>query len=535
MPVLTFVDTLGIQSFVFASNRLKDVVGGSELVYQATSRDGWIQQLKYQTELIVGAGGNLLLKFDTCDEAKTFAAQFSHKLLNEAPGLEVALVHHEYQNGSLAKAIQAIQIKIERQKFERCPSVPLLGLGVTATCRETRLPATSLDVEGIPISEGIAKRREDKNQSQERWLKYLPCNDQNFQRGNGGRVDLAFPMELDDLGRSRGDISLMGVVHADGNGIGQKLKKWLDGRVENGSKDEEVRTGYQEISKALDRLSGQVFKKLLKRIVDAIQWDDRDGYVLRSASLQQSFKLRCEKDRKSGKLLLSLPIRPILLGGDDFTFVCDGRIALDLATTALTEFEQTNPPDGIDQVRACAGVALVKTHAPFARAYKLAESLCISAKSWLRAQNKENQSALDWHIGLSSPTETLQALRQRQYTAGGNQLTCRPYPLSQCGRALFEPNWNWLAKDVLGAKGNGFRTSDPSTTPNWQAHRSKLKTLREIVREGRDEVRNALEAWKVAHPKLALPDNGNMKDGFIAARTPLLDAIELLDIHFPLG
>ena len=30
MPVLTFVDTLGIQSFVFASNRLKDVVGGSE-------------------------------------------------------------------------------------------------------------------------------------------------------------------------------------------------------------------------------------------------------------------------------------------------------------------------------------------------------------------------------------------------------------------------------------------------------------------------------------------------------------------------
>ena len=534
MPVLTFVDTLGIQSFVFASNRLKDVVGGSTLVYQATSRDGWIQQLEYQKNLIVGAGGNLLLQFDTCAEAKTFAAQFSRKMLDEAPGLEVALVHHEYQNGQLAKAIQAIQIKIERQKFERCPSVPLLGLGVMATCRETRLPATSLDVEGIPISEGIAKRREDKNQNQKRWLKYLPCDYQNFQRGNGACVDLAFPMELDDLGRSRGDISLMGVVHVDGNGIGQKLKDWLNDRVGDSSDDGAVRTEYQKLSVALDQLSEQVFKKLIDRTIAAIKWDDRDGYVLGSASLQRSFKLRCEKDGKTGKLLLFLPIRPILLGGDDFTFVCDGRIALDLATTALTEFEQTNPPAGIGQVRACAGVALVKTHAPFARAYKLAESLCISAKSWLRdGTDRQDQSAIDWHIGLGSPTETLQALRQRQYTAGANKLTCRPYPLCKYDPVLFEPNWNWLAKDVLGTTGNGFRTSDPSKTPNWQAHHSKLKTLREIVREGPGEVEDALEAWQIAHPKLALPDP--MTNGFIGPCTPLLDAIELLDIHFPLG
>ncbi len=40
MPVLTLVDILGIQRFVFASNRLRDVVGGSQLVNECCSPEG---------------------------------------------------------------------------------------------------------------------------------------------------------------------------------------------------------------------------------------------------------------------------------------------------------------------------------------------------------------------------------------------------------------------------------------------------------------------------------------------------------------
>ena len=186
---------------------------GLSLVYQATSREGWVQQLGYQDKVVVGAGGNLLLSFKTSGQAKTFAAQFSRKILDEAPGLEVAIVHHEYEDGQLAEALQAIQGKIEKHKLERTPSVPLLGLGVTATCRETQRPAVALDVEGMPIAESVAVRRKEENQNQARWQKFLPENYYSFQREKGGSVEIAFPMELDDLGRSRGDISLMGVVH----------------------------------------------------------------------------------------------------------------------------------------------------------------------------------------------------------------------------------------------------------------------------------------------------------------------------------
>ena len=533
MPILTFVDTLGIQSFVFASNRLRDVVGGSELVHQATSRQGWVDELGYKAQVIVGAGGNLLLHFDDAEQAREFAAQYSRKMLDKAPGLEVALVHHKYEDGQLAKAIQEVQVKIENHKLERCPSVPLLGLGVTATCRETRQPAVDLDVEGAPIAASVDMRRKANDQDQTRWLKFLPCDYQQFRKGKGGWVELAFPVELDDLGRSRGDTSLMGVVHIDGNGIGQKLKDWLEGQVKNGSDDACVLNQYQALSEKLDGLAERVFETLVDQIIKAIDWNDRQGYVLQSASLQQHFALRCEKDTKTGRLQLFLPIRPILLGGDDLTFVCDCRIALDLAATALTEFEQDSLGP-LRQVRACAGVALVKTHTPFTRAYHLAESLCTSAKRLLRDKRDNewtDRSALDWHIGLSSPTETLAALRSRQY--GDGTLTCRPYLLRRYNPSQSEPDWDWLSKEVLGTTGKGFQTSDPEKTPNWQAHRSKLKALREIVREGKDEVRNALKAWQVAHPKLALPDR--MSDGFIGPYSPLLDALELLDIHFPLS
>ena len=43
MPTLTLVDILGIQRFVFASNRLQDVVGGSELINECLSRKGWLR------------------------------------------------------------------------------------------------------------------------------------------------------------------------------------------------------------------------------------------------------------------------------------------------------------------------------------------------------------------------------------------------------------------------------------------------------------------------------------------------------------
>jgi hypothetical protein len=57
-----------------------------------------------------------------------------------------------------------------------------------------------------------------------------------------------------------------------------------------------------------------------------------------------------------------LPYRRIIVGGDDVTFVCDGRLALTLTTAFLKAFEQSMANTGnerLNDVRAAAGIAVV--------------------------------------------------------------------------------------------------------------------------------------------------------------------------------
>ena len=72
------------------------------------------------------------------------------------------------------------------------------------------------------------------------------------------------------------------------------------------------------------------------------------------------------------------PLRPIVYGGDDLTFICDGRLGLDLTAFYLKEFAKEKIKIcGTDQsVDACAGVAIVPTKFPFAEAYNFADQLC---------------------------------------------------------------------------------------------------------------------------------------------------------------
>src|SRR5262249_47044714 len=140
-----------------------------------------------------------------------------------------------------------------------------------------------------------------------------------------------------------------------------------------------------------------------------------------------------------GESVLNLPLRPLILGGDDLTFVCDGRLALDLAAAALGVFEKVTLPI-LGPVSACAGVAVTRTHAPVLRVYEMADSLCRSAKVRVR-ETEQEACALDWHVGFTSPTESLEDLRRRQYTAAAERrLTCRPYLLGSAGQP---GTWRW--------------------------------------------------------------------------------------------
>lgn len=521
MPVLTAIDLIGIQRYIFASNRVRDVVSGSWLVHWSTSkkdRNALDSLVDPETALFSG-GGNAVLEFEDIEAAKAFAMKYSRLLIDEAPGLEAAIVHRKYNDGELARALLAIQIDLARKKTDRLPSAPMAGLSVTAACRETRLPAVGVDPHdpedrNKPLSATILKRRARLEEANDHWRDFL---------GNHSK-DYEFPLKLQDVGRTPGAKSLIGVVHIDGNGVGLKIKQWLTDRIAGGAPDDVVRGEYRKWSGAIDTLGRDAFQSVVNKVRGAVETThDPDG--------QKTFKLASQlksmgfglKTQRNGKC--SLPLRPILLGGDDLTFVCDGRIAFSLAETALSVFDAADIPI-LGKLPACAGVAICRVQSPFARAYDLSERLCRSAKTMLTDEGISG-CALDWHIGASRPGQTDADIRHRQFRTNAEEsLTCRPYGL---GDAFDEvKNWRWLTRTFLDNPKDGLRRG------YWKDSRNKVKSLREVVRQGAGSVQQTLKAWQAVNPKFQLPEPVR-EDGFFESRTPILDALELMDLHAPLA
>jgi len=404
----------------------------------------------------------------------------------------------------------------------------------------TGLPATVVD-HGQLLSKRIMKLRGKVTEARRRWNSFLPsCRH--------GTCEFAFPDEIDLMGRTRGQTSLRAVVHVDGNSIGDSIRMWLNRCIEGPVEDDRVRREYREWSQALTDCGNAVLKCLAERVGDSVTRPvNSSAYVLDGTPPHLSFPLDCldHISEDSNGCTVFLPLIPVLLGGDDLTFLCHGRIGLDLAVAALREFERAGvgiphlgDEGGKLHLTACAGVALVKAHAPFHRSYELAESLCRSAKEKRRKSIKESGgpsgSWLDWHVGSNRPGESIMELRHRQYQPHSHQLTLRPYPLESRDREV--RTWTWLDLKLLGPGDThstfkqGFRGDDL-----WLRSRNKVKRLASLAVEGPQAVQNQMQSWRVVEPNISLPggfEGRGFNDNISAS---LLDCIELMDLHLRLG
>ncbi len=166
---LVVVDTTQIQPYIFGSNRLQENIGASWLVKQATGpwalqlvsalksnvKDAQQNQLddrlriedgNLEAEVIYAGGGNVLILFADESKARDFIRRLSRKALCEAPGLQLLFakqsVDWDARPAQLFDCVMRAFKDLEAQKAQRAPSAPLLGLGVTAACRSTGLPAS---------------------------------------------------------------------------------------------------------------------------------------------------------------------------------------------------------------------------------------------------------------------------------------------------------------------------------------------------------------------------------------------------------
>ncbi|MEZ4622958.1 MAG: hypothetical protein R2867_46705 [Caldilineaceae bacterium] len=163
---------------------------------------------------------------------------------------------------------------------------------------------------------------------------------------------------------------------------------------------------------------------------------DKNQYLL----YKVADKIELTNDQsKSGRPYL--PFRPIVFGGDDVTFVCEGRLGLQLAAYYLEQFTAQKLSDG-GRAFCRAGIGVTHTHYPFALAYELAEGLCKSTKSSIAGwqddprHKKDGITAMDWHFAVNGMNEPLAETRHRAYVGDTGSLLMRPLRLT-------EPEIDW--------------------------------------------------------------------------------------------
>ncbi len=392
-------------------------------------------------------GGNALLFFPNENQAQKFIEEWTKILLVHAPGLSTAVASDSFPQDpqQFQSSLQALFVQLEVNKARHSPITSLPRHGITAECARSGASAEVYnDNIEVFVSAGVNARIEAAIAS-----KY-ELEVKKYKKVLGERY--CFSNELDDLGGMSGEDSHIAIVHIDGNDIGERFKQAQNLKA--------IRALSKIVEEATQAAFEAVIAKAVKeheRIMKSLGFDpnsnDPDRYypadeyritdktiaLLAKANVPQSLlaQLHTLKNRnpKSKKNFLNalanaigsdaterykpqflkhaeqqyiLPIRPVILGGDDVTFVCDGKLGIYFAEIFIKKFEEAKIAD--KNLTACAGVAIIKTKYPFYRGYWLAERLCANAKS-KRKEEGSAASFFDFHVALGGVAGSLKMIR----------------------------------------------------------------------------------------------------------------------------
>jgi hypothetical protein len=485
-------------------------------------------------ELIYAGGGNAVILFNSTEAARVFTQRLTRRVFRHAPGLEIVVAHSapfEWEptgTGFYDEQFKALRDgKLTQKKRARLAAdLGMPGLGVTAECPSTGLVAAQrvYDPEGRAVSREVAAKTHRGLQriAKERLRKLLEAA--------GDQLD--FSDELDHLGRTGGEESYIAVVHVDGNEVGDRIKRFVAAAgLTNRETVERMRNCSAALLAAAQQAFSAAFEPLRQHQNGELLEDEPK---LKGAQRAENVKPKrlpyscdqTEEKKYGGKTFW--PFRPLVLGGDDLTFVCDGRLGLSLAVIFMRAFTKATQEafaklEGNEQaagIQTAAGVAIVKTHYPFRRAYELSEALTRSAKRQLReAGESGTASALDWHIASTGLSGSLETIRRREYDVAEGRLAMRPIWL--------EHQHQWRTWRNFNATVSAFNYGN-----GLAERRNKLKTLRSALRDGKTAVARFLKSYELTLPIMKEAFGNMHQDGWAGEYCAYFDALEAMDHHF---
>ncbi|GAB3260501.1 Cas10/Cmr2 second palm domain-containing protein [Kineosporia babensis] len=422
------LETGATQQYVFSSNRIRHIVGASQLIHD--SGTAWVQEalrsgtLARPVRAVQLISGKALLLAESFEDGKRLIRSISRRALVQAPGLQVTGAISEpfdpteaYRPGATTDFthVQALRQVFTRQRHARANRDPhelrFRTLPWHELCRETGLPARALE----PFGRRAEQSRAD--------LGHHPANDTLLAQWSAREqpstrhrleslVGSQAPSIVDEITQD----AWISVVHADGNGVGSLFHQFADLVL--------AATGQAS-------LPLQAYEEYLARFSEELDQATRQAFSRAVAEISETAPLARAR------------IIPIVVGGDDVTFLCHADLALPLTRAYLRHFHHqsslghtvkvlvetaaslpaaaqepaTAPasqkePGGLT---AAAGIAFVRRHHPFSYAYRLAEELTASAKQPVPGlQQSRSLSTYDFHIAQDSTLGALSAVRSRR-------------------------------------------------------------------------------------------------------------------------
>ena len=327
---------------------------------------------RYAGEVVYEGGGNFFVLYkdkETCIEINKI---FTRKLLKELYTLKVLCTYIELENG-LVNFIEDRKKLYEKHRISEAEE--------SVICPVNTLPFVQVDeVTSLPLTKyNENTRKKVSTEAEAKLAKHLDVYNEKY-----GEKD------LDKLVTRKGEESLLAVVYIDGNNMGAKVQNVLG-----------TETSYDQCVKKLRETSEFIQKNYVEdRIKDIDQM------------LEEKEK---KGKKKAGKRL-------VVFAGDEINLICNARDAYDIAKTYLKGLHQVSWKDSTEPCSACAGIAIFHSHAPYAQAYKIAEECCESGKTRMKklekAREKEGKSKevcyIDVHYCQKGIGMSLDDIREKE-------------------------------------------------------------------------------------------------------------------------
>lgn len=358
-PVLFGLDAHGIQKYLFATSKLREIVGASHLVGSLT--DQWVSESLKRLSIgqyVLGAsewyepvrlgGGSVRLVLSQAELAKQLLHTIRRRALETAPGMlfDAAWVPYDTQGGDLADVNRLLIEKINAARNHPGAGAAFKGFPISAPCRLTFDPASGF---GEEVNERLCEVSLSKRLAQSRgrsvWRDFVSGHPLVERYAD---ADEPFESELGRMAGKEAENGYVAVVCVDLNDLGERGREATAGNYGLAAAQE-----FHRFTEAVKTATRQAFHAGLAAI---------ENNRMAIAVVENNLPSR------------QLPLRPLVIGGDDMTFVMDARLAAPFLLGLMRSFEQNG-------FRGGGGIAFVKAKAPFGRTVDLAEQLVASSKA----------------------------------------------------------------------------------------------------------------------------------------------------------